>query len=298
MTLQEKVHQLRLEATTAIILAAFWEKQIKAHGEHKAEAFYLHLGLNHIDRKGYEWEGMALSREPTEAEKRCVKGIAGAQETAKDKLISLLSELRTELISDGLSGIAKLLPSTYHTLILGSSADFRSRLRDRLIKVHKQGRMLVAAELGKKQDEEDEDEFEDLDTLTDLTTGRVANDVQSRVSAAAQRFALLGLAGTALLSAIQTEIQAGTVSYIDRAGAGLANKVINIGRTDEMRERSDEIARYEYSALLDVNTCSPCAEDDGKEADDIDDLPDTPNPDCQGSDFCRCFKVAILEGVQ
>jgi hypothetical protein len=294
MSLQEKILKLRMDAVIAARHAAFWQKAILEHGEAKATAFYTHLGLNHLEKKSVEWEGLTLSREPREHEKIAVKGIAGAQESAKEKISTILLNLRTELITDGLKGIKKLSPAKFHELTLQASAESRSNLRDRLVKVHRQGRLLVAAELSKKQDVSGEDEFDDLDTLTDVTDARVVNDVQSRIIAAASRFTLLGLADAALNTAIQNEIEAGSVSYIDRTSTGLANRVISIGRGDEMRSRADEISRYEYSSLLDQNTCSVCLSDDGKEASSPEDLPDTPNPDCQGSDYCRCFIVAIV----
>lgn len=322
MNLQEKVLQLKLQGAMQVRHALWWEKQIKTHGEVKAEAFYRHLGLNHIERKGYDYEGLILSREPKEHEKIAVKGIAQAQESAKESIGKVLLSLRETLISDGLKGIESLSPATYHTLVLETPPESRSDLRDRLIVVHRRGRLLVAQELerqtgkawiaesswqhpsdfdlihrrGRFKQTDEEDEFDELDELADVTDGRVVNDVQSRIIAAAARFTLLGLVGASLLSAIQKELADGSVSYIDRSAAGLANKVISIGRGDEMRRRADDIERYEYSALLDVNTCEPCAADDGKEASTPDDLPDTPNPDCAGSDLCRCFIVAIAEG--
>lgn len=319
MSLQEKILSLKLEAVIAARHAAFWSKLIAEHGEEKTTAFYTHLGLNHLEKKSVTWEGLTLSREPTEAEKLCVKGIAGAQESAKEKLTSLLTNLRTKLISDGLEGINKLDPAKYHQLVLDTPAEFRTRLRDRLIKVHHEGRLLVAAELGTlplqkgkhipgetelkfrelgifiKQDE-DEDEFDELDILTDVTDSRISNDVQSRVIAAAARFTLLGLVGAALLGSVREEVETGSVSYIDRAATGLANKVINIGRGDEARDRRDEWGRVEYSALLDQNVCGPCAEEDGDTANDEDDLTPVPNPDCEGGDWCRCFHVFIADG--
>jgi len=138
-----------------------------------------------------------------------------------------------------------------------------------------------------------EDEFDDLDLLTDLTGSRVANDVQSRIIAAAQRFSLLGTTGNSLISSVTTEINAGSVAYIDRASQGLANRVISIGRSDEAESRKDKWERVEYSALLDANVCGPCADEDGKTASNEDDLQPVPNPECLGGDYCRCFHVWI-----
>ena len=138
-----------------------------------------------------------------------------------------------------------------------------------------------------------EDDFDDLDLLTDLTNSRVANDVQARIIAAAQRFALLGQTGNTLLTSITSEITDGSVAYIDRAATGLANRVISIGRSDEAQNRSDEWERVEYSALLDQNVCDPCASFDGESATNEADLEPAPSPSCLGGDFCRCFHVFI-----
>jgi hypothetical protein len=309
-TLVEKLNQLKRDVVTAARLAEFWDKQIHTHGEHKTEAFYLSLGLNHIERKGIEWEGLRLSREPKEHEKLCVKGIANAQESARESISKILLDLREELIADGLKGIKKLKPATFHELTLQASKESRTDLRERLVKVHKQARNLVIFELSGSKDLNgiwphecpfdfstkeavSEDEFDELDMLTDLTGSRVANDVQSRIIDAAARHALLGQTGEGLINAVTNEITAGSVTYIDRAARGLANKVINIGRSDEAEARSDEWERVEYSALLDQNVCEPCAAEDGQTANSEDDLQPTPNPDCLGGDYCRCFHVWI-----
>lgn len=294
MSLQDKIIRLKMDAVIAARHASFWQKAIDTHGEDKATQFYLHLGLNHLEKKSIEWEGLKLSREPKEHEKICVKGIANAQESAKESIGTILLSLRTELISDGLEGIKKLKPASYHELTLQASSAIRTSLRDRLIETHRRGRLLVASELGQKEAVPD-DEFDDLDELTDLTDSRIANDVQSRIIAAATRHRLLGLTGAELLTAIQNEITAGSVSYIDRAATGLANKVINIGRMDEAERRRDDWERVEYSALLDQNVCGPCAAEDGQEAENEADLTPTPNPECEGGDWCRCFHVYVQD---
>jgi len=141
----------------------------------------------------------------------------------------------------------------------------------------------------------DNDDEEEVDNLSDLTGARVANDVQSRITAAITRFALLGLVGSALYDAVRNEIETGSVSYIDRAAQGVTNKVLNFGRAKEARARKDEWSTVEYSAILDANSCEPCAGEDGTQASDEDDLTPVPNPSCAGGDWCRCFHVFIFE---
>src|ERR1041385_6082667 len=161
MSLQEKILKLRLDALVAARHASFWQKAIDEHGEEKATRFYSHLGLNHLEKKSFEWEGLQLSREPKEHEKVAVKGIAGAQESAKESIGKILLNLRETLIADGLKAIKKLKPATYHELTLHAPKESRGDLRDRLIKIHKQGRTLVAAELGKKEAIPEDDRSEE-----------------------------------------------------------------------------------------------------------------------------------------
>jgi hypothetical protein len=295
MSLQQKIIRLRMDALVAARHAQFWQHAIDVHGSDKATAFYTHLGLNHLERKSFDYDGLTLSREPKEHEKVAVKGVAQAQESAKESIGKVLLDLRAELITDGLKRISKVKPADYHELVLQVPEATRTDLSKQLVKAHRQGRMLVAAELGQKADAPDADDFAELDPLTDLTASRVTNDVQSRIIAAAARHSLLGLTGAALTAAVTSEIATGSVSYIDRAATGLANRVINIGRSDEAENRRDEWERVEYSALLDQNVCEPCATQDGSTAENEDDLQPAPNPECLGFDNCRCFHVFVSQ---
>src|ERR1051326_506349 len=125
MSLQEKVLNLKLNAALAVKHANGWQRLIDLYGESKATEFYKHLGLNHLEKKSVEWEGLQLSREPKEYEKIAVKGVAQAQESAKESINKILLTLRTELITDGLKGIKKLKPASYHELTLQASSKSR-----------------------------------------------------------------------------------------------------------------------------------------------------------------------------
>ena len=295
MSLTDEVQRLKLISLRGVCLALFWQSQIAKHGEYKIEVFR--------QSKSVEWEGLNLCRDPTEIEKLCIKSIATAQDAGKASVSKILLGLRTDLIDQGVIAIKKLASADYHTLTLEAPSDIRAELRNDLGSIFMVGKKLVSAELDKqrrkaesKQSEATETDDQELDDLTDLTDSRVLNDVQSRIAAAAARFALLGLTGAALWQAVRDEVESGSVGYIDRAAQGVANRVLNFGRAREMEDRSGEIGLYEYSAILDQNTCGPCAADDGEQSNREDDLTDVPNPDCEGGDWCRCFHVAIAEG--
>jgi hypothetical protein len=50
------------------------------------------------------------------------------------------------------------------------------------------------------------------------------------------------------------------------------------------------------SPLLDINTCENCAAADEATGPTPGDIPDIPNPDCDGADRCRCVHVYVFSG--
>lgn len=296
--LSDKINHLEASGLAAVRLAMTWKQYIELHGELKATEFYKHLGLNHLETKSIEWEGLKLSRQPTEAEKRCVKGIAEAQDASQKSVAEDLLKLREGLVKSGLEVIKELPPADYYTLTLSpdSSADLRASLES----VFKAGRKLVAQELsGQKRaipllTDGDEDE---LDDITDLAVSRVANDAQAKIAEAVARYRLMGLRGAVLWQAVDDEMERGSVAYIERLARGTSARVLNFGRAREAEDRNDEWRTVEYSALLDPNVCEPCASDDGQTAASEDDLTPAPNPECEGGDFCRCFHVYVMDTV-
>lgn len=292
MSLQAKIHQTRLEAALALKMSDGWQKLIDKWGEDKATQFYLHLGLNHLPAKSFDYDGLTLSREPKPHEALQVKAIASAQESAKERISNLLLVIRNELVEDALQRLGKLKPSNYHKLIITISDNDHEQLRDAVTTTFNDGRLLIASQRGIKA--EDDDDYDDeLDQLTDVTASRLANDVQSRITGAASRYALLGVVGAALITSVTNDIRSGSVAYIDRAATGLANRTLNLGRSVEAAKHN--WSRIEYSSLLDNNACGPCLDADGEEAQNESDLTPAPNPSCEGLDNCRCLHVWIAD---
>ncbi len=294
MTLKQKIFDLKLNAALANRVADTWQRALDQHGEDKATAFYQHLGLNHLPAKSVDYDGLTLRREPRPSEAIAVKGVAQAQDVNKAYVATLLLAMRTTMITDALVQLADLNPADYHTLAVSIPATQRNNLRAALIDVFNDGRQLVQRELGAtKADITEADDFDELDLLANVTTSRVANDTQARIIAAASRLAMMGTSGDSLVTATSTEINAGSVSYIDRTAQGLANRTISLGRGYEAEQRRDEWERVEYSSLLDNNACGPCSTADGETANSEDDLTPAPNPECEGQDRCRCFLVYV-----
>ena len=98
--------------------------------------------------------------------------------------------------------------------------------------------------------------------------------------------------GEAIVQA-QSDIEDATDGWIDRLSGEAANEAFGDGRLAGFGQYSDEIDRFIYSALLDLATCDACSDADGKEG-ALDEIPDAPNPDCEGGDSCRCVLVAVF----
>jgi hypothetical protein len=82
-----------------------------------------------------------------------------------------------------------------------------------------------------------------------------------------------------------------------RVMADLGGKVAQsytTGRNDQIDVMKDEFDAYFYSAVMDLNTCEPCAALDGAEHNYGDETFDTPNANCDGGiDRCRCVTIAV-----
>jgi hypothetical protein len=97
-----------------------------------------------------------------------------------------------------------------------------------------------------------------------------------------------------LITDIGDDLDEQSDKWIDGTAAKGANEAFAEGRQDGYEQHADEIKSVIYSALLDINTCEACANADGREGETPDDVPDVPNPDCDGGDKCRCVQVFVF----
>lgn len=82
--------------------------------------------------------------------------------------------------------------------------------------------------------------------------------------------------------------------WIDAVASKGANEGFASGRSDGFAQYAEEIAEFEYSAILDGNTCAQCSSADGERGEAEDDITPVPNPDCEGGDKCRCVHIAVF----
>lgn len=250
-------------------------------------------------KKKYEHDGMTLSREPTELEKSIdLKAIHDSYEASS--LIKVCQSIRKDLIKQAISSIGMRTDADIYTLTLMPPMDAYKRVSKEIERaVHAGGGQINRAALmnGKAG-------FWTMHTkaliddlirrLVELTVSRIINEVQTAAANVWAMLGILGLERTEIENRMREELESRSDAPYERIANQGVIAAVNAGRREEMDARKDEIERYVYSAILDKNTCTTCEDWDGAEASDPSELPDTPNPECEGGGSCRCFCIAIF----
>lgn len=253
--------------------------------------------------KTYDYDGLTLGREPSAVEEIIgLKAIAGDLEAEKTRLAAALLVYRDKLVEQAAEKIDRLDTDTVYQLTLVPVPKARKQLERVVKSSFETGRRQVARELAaqltgkaefKDKDLESDDDFEDfLDTIIDVMVSKLINEVQSR---AINIFVTLKLLVDYTVERLTELLTGQSDAFVEQTASSAANAAIQAGRSREAQERSGEWAKVIYSAVLDRNTCGPCGDADGMESTDEADLPDAPNPACEGGWLCRCFHVFVAK---
>jgi hypothetical protein len=293
MTLRDKLTELEQVAAASMRVASHWRKQITEHGEQKTEAFYQSL---HPEAKSIQWEGLTLSRHPTETEKIHVKDISDAQEEAKKRVSKVILAIKAKLVQKAIDAVLKLEPEDYHTLVL--ELPEAAPLVKVLEGVYEQGYEQVVEEITAEVtvDIAEASVSAEMASLADFLLSRTANSVAGRVADIATEQVILGRTGNDRDAAIRDGAEALSDAPEIRTATGGANRAIGIGRRDAGIAAGDIGGTWTYSALLDSNVCSECLAEDGTEYKSLADAVEVPYAFCLGNFMCRCFIIWTAPG--
>jgi HK97 family phage portal protein len=259
-----------------------------------------------LEKKTFDLNGLTLGREPQGVELAIdLKKIDGDYQTARQYLAAILAKLRTDLIEQAAAELDKLEPATAHTLSLVPNLRYRSQISKVLKNAYKVGRQQIIAELNAQRtgkgvapiDIESKDDPEWLTYIDELTDGLIARMISEITKRGIDVYLRMKLLVDYSVEALKAELESQSDKFIDPMAGSTANAAISEGRDDEIKDQIDagNAGEVMYSAILDANTCGPCADADGETASDPADLPAAPNPDCDGGDKCRCIIVAIAD---
>lgn len=277
-------------------------KQLSAGIEHKHDDAIIEAEIIEpapVEKKKVEIDGIEFARELTEIESLIgVKGIATDLKTFQERLTVLMSNLRNALIDEAAEIGPSLDADEIHKMILTPPATIWRKIIAVITAAFIGGRNQVVRELnaqGAGLDTTLEREVigDVVESIADVTVARAVNEVQTRAINRLASFVTLGIVGLEIRERLRAELRDQSDKWVDGFASAAANASMQRGRITEMREQSDGIRVYEYSAVLDRLLCENCEPWDGIQAANVDDLPQTPNPECLGGDRCRCFIIAI-----
>lgn len=247
------------------------------------------------EKKNVTIDGVALSREPNDAEAHVdFKRLFETVESNGARLAKVLLKARTEMAAQAVailraSGETQSLPSI--ELVVPDAE--RKQVERIIAETVTEGRRQIQSELAAlgKIDGRDDSEF--IRDTTQTVLGRFLATITERFINLLAWWLLIGRTIDSIIEMFEPEIEAQSTRWVESLGRDTANAGMQAGRARELREREGDWQVLEYSAILDANTCVWCKLWDAKQATRFEDLPPTPNPECEGGPHCRCFIVAI-----
>jgi HK97 family phage portal protein len=259
--------------------------------------------LPEVKKLSVEYDGMMLRREPDHIEKLCdLKSMVNELEINQERAQKVLHRFRLTLIEQATEKLDRRDPGNAHMITLEADTKTRKELGKAVRNAYATGQNQVARELmnqsrARKVDVSiraikamDEDDLEYIEELTDGLVSRMINEIRTR---AINQFLAMKILTNYAKEALAQILGEQSDKFVKQLAESVINAATQSGRTDEAAARKDEWDNVQYSAILDGNTCGPCEEADGMEADKAEDLPPTPNPECEGGTNCRCFHVYV-----
>lgn len=250
-----------------------------------------------LEKKTADFE---YSREPTPLELSIdLKAIHDSYENGKDALNAVIMQIRGDLIGQAVQVVRKHGDGNISTLTLTPPAG-SARLLEREIKnsfITGQAQIWIprGGKVFSSRHIESKGLIDDLiRKLVELTLARVINEVSTAAINIFTALGVLGLDRDEIESRMRQELEDRSEKPFESIARQTTNRAVNEGRREEMRQREGDIEKYVYSAILDKGTCPNCEQWDGAEADRLDQLPETPNAECEGGSSCRCFVLAVF----
>ena len=166
------------------------------------------------------------------------------------------------------------------------------------------GQVVFASEEEKDPPDVAEDHSEHYDSMLEAQKKQLTRRMEARLRAELEDEAIEvvrtgGDADEVVQKTLQRQVESGSL----KSDAGsVMTKAFNMGREEFARERGDEVASVEYSAILDERACAACEALDGEQWDfgsDEHEQNVPPNRECEGRGNCRCvllynFKEATV----
>jgi len=259
-----------------------------------------------LDSKVYDFEGVRLARKPNEVEKLIdYKEIIKNQTDQSKRLLEVSKRFRDFLIDQAVQKASNLTEKTISNLQLRATPKLNQTALIKFAESYEIGRMQIIHEINAQVKEKgldfletkefaNDDSRKRIRSFSDLFSSKLVGEIQKRAIDVFSALKLLGDDVTDFFKEMRQRLKDESLQFLERLAKDFTNASIQIGRKDEIDKQQTEISKVQYSAILDLNTCSPCRRADKMEGDTTDDVPTTPNPECEGASKCRCMLLFIF----
>jgi phage gp29-like protein len=265
-----------------------------------------HLAASETTPSG---DQLQLRREPRGMEKcLALAEIIGALDKGRDEVAAALRSARSRVQAEIVNKLVNAPVASLHRVSLAGDEKLTAAIEQILAGLQEFGAQQVADERGRQQAGQAPSDAaliraavkkprrDPLGVYADGVVGEFTNSLTSRAANVALDWMRRpgDLTKGEIIRKVEEELDGQSDKWIDGAASKGANEAFADGRAAGYEEYSYEIGAVQYSALLDFNTCGNCEAADGAEGATPDDVPDVPNPDCDGGDKCRCVHVYIF----
>lgn len=260
-----------------------FDEVVFSHKPNKKARFTL-IGNQKKSLKSFDLAGLKVARKPTTEEAAQMPGIAAAQDGARVALTTILATLRERLIDSALVQLAAGdLPP-----VLSLTKDENAALTIAITNAYDAGYMTTGQRVPPRKSLADA-VARILKALRTALLARVIGRVVDEYARALLRD----------LTEVEAREQTAQVladepaAYVEELASGAGYEAVGSGRNEALVGLMGPGVRFQYSAILDKNTCDPCLAEDGKESDDPRKLSHAPLPTCSGRYRCRCQLVVL-----
>lgn len=246
--------------------------------------------LNQPQPNDNQKKSLELKRKPNAREKLALPLVTAAQDSAAAGLKAILTKAREQMIADGLTQLAYV--NDPNAIAIEFPAVMLGELTASVATAFNDGRETAQAELGGSTKA-----LRTLATIVGLLAQilrhTLTNQVKARLVSIFSRHLLRTGDEAEAVKLTQTEMRDESLVYLDELAQGVGFQAVAEGRGYEFDNNAKAGDRWQYSAILDKNTCEVCEAADLTESDKRADLPKAPNPLCEGRWRCRCMHVLI-----
>jgi hypothetical protein len=246
--------------------------------------------------------GAAVRREPVGYEKfLALDEIVSALDKGRDEVAAALRAARSRVQAEIVHKLMNVPVRNMHRVSVAPDEKLTAAIEAILNGVYSFGVAQVAGEKGRQRPGSAAtvrmaDKRDPLGVYADGVVSEFTNGLTARAANVALDYRRRpgALTPGEIIRQTEDDLDSQSDKWIDGAASKGANEAFADGRADGYGEHADEIKEVIYSALLDINTCEECAGADGESGETPDDIPDVPNPDCEGGDKCRCVHVYVF----